>query len=78
MAHKWEQPHGGNYERPSSIAQVYAMLGDREQMYTWLERAYAQHDGMLAYANKQGCFQRYRGEERFLALQHKLGVPAAK
>jgi serine/threonine-protein kinase len=78
LAHKWEQPHGGNYERPSSIAQVYAMLGDREQMYTWLERAYAQHDGMLAYANKQGCFQRYRGEERFLALQHKLGVPAAK
>ena len=78
MEHKWEQPHGGNYERPSTIAQVYAMLGDREQMYTWLERAYAQHDGMLAYAHKQGCFQRYRGEERFLALQHKLGVPAAK
>ena len=78
LAHKWEQPHGGSYERPSSIAQVYAMLGDREQMYMWLDRAYSQHDGMLAFVNKQGCYQRYRTEDRFVALDHKLGLPAAK
>jgi TolB-like protein len=78
LVHKWEQPHAGNYARPSSIAQVYAALGDREQMYTWLERAYAQHDGMLAYSHKESCFQRYRTEDRFLALEHKLGVPTAK
>ena len=46
-------------------------------MYTWLDRAYAQRDGMLAFTNKQGCFQRYRSEERFIALDKKLGLPHA-
>jgi TolB-like protein len=75
LVHKWDQSHNGNYERPSAIAQVYAVLGDRDQMYAWLDRAYAQRDGMLAFTNKQGCFQRYRSEERFIALDKKLGLP---
>ncbi|HMD50661.1 MAG TPA: hypothetical protein VKG79_16230 [Bryobacteraceae bacterium] len=78
LLHKWEQPQPGAYQRPSSIAQVYAVLGDREQMYAWLDRAYAQRDGMLAYMNKQGCFQRYRAEERFVALDRKLGLPTIR
>ena len=78
LVHQWEQPQQGTYQRPSSIAQVYAVLGDRDQMYAWLDRAYAQRDGMLAYVNKQGCFQRYRTEDRFVALDHKLNLPAAR
>jgi TolB-like protein/Tfp pilus assembly protein PilF len=78
LLHKWDQPAAGVFVRPSSIAMVYAALGDKEQMYTWLDRAYEQRDGMLAFANKQGCFQRYLAEPRFVALNQKLGLPAGK
>jgi hypothetical protein len=60
------------------IANVYAVLGDKEQMFAWLDKAYADRDGMLVYANKQGCYRPYRSEPRFLALERKLGVPAAQ
>ncbi|HLG99106.1 MAG TPA: hypothetical protein VKX49_22530 [Bryobacteraceae bacterium] len=78
LVQKWENPAPGMFVRPTSIAMVYALLGDREQMYAWLDRAYAQRDGMLAFVNKQGCYRRYLGETRFLALDQKLGLPQAK
>ncbi len=49
------------------------LLGDKAQMYTWLERAYADRDGMLVYMNRQGVYRPYRSEPRFIALKKKLG-----
>jgi hypothetical protein len=54
---------------------VYAVLGDRAQMYAWLDRAYAQRDGMLVFSTHQGCFRPYVSEARFIALNQKLGLP---
>ena len=73
-----KSPKQGVFVRPTSIAMVYAALGDKEQMYAWLDRAYAQRDGMLAYMTHQGCFRPYMGEPRFLALDQKLGLPPGK
>jgi TolB-like protein/Tfp pilus assembly protein PilF len=78
LVKKWEQPEAGVFVRPTSIAMVYAVLGDKEQMYAWLDRAYTQRDGMLAFMNHQGCFRRYLSEPRFVALDQKLGIPVAK
>ena len=78
LVHKWEKPAGSIFVRPTSIAQVYAALGDKEQMYSWLDRAYVQRDGMLAFATKQGCFWPYLAEPRFVALNQKIGLPAGK
>jgi serine/threonine-protein kinase len=75
LVHKWEKPAPGVFVRPTSIAMVYAMLGDKEPMYAWLDRAVAERDGMLAYMNHQGAFRRYWGEPRFMALDQKLGLP---
>ncbi len=77
LVHKWEKPEGGAYVRPTSIAMVYAVLGDKEQMYAWLDRAYAQRDGMLVFSTHQGCFRPYLSEPRFLAINQKLGLPAS-
>lgn len=77
LVHKWEKPQGGVFVRPTSIAMVFAELGDKEQMYAWLDRAYAQRDGMLAYVNHEGCFRPYFTESRFQALDQKLGLPRA-
>ncbi len=78
LVHKWDKPVGGLFVRSTSIAAVYAWLGDREQMYAWLDKAYADRDGMLAFTNEQGCYRRYRSEPRFIALEEKLGLPTGK
>jgi hypothetical protein len=68
----------GAFVQSTYIANVYAVLGDKEQMYAWLDKAYAARDGMLVYATKQGCYRRYRQEPRFVALEKKLGLPVAQ
>ena len=73
LVHKWEKPAGGVFVRSTSIAGVYAILGDKAQMYAWLDRAYADRDGMLAFVNLQGVYQPYRSEPRFITLEKKLG-----
>jgi TolB-like protein/tetratricopeptide (TPR) repeat protein len=78
LVHKWEKPEGGVFVRPTSIATVYAIVGDREQMYVWLDKAFAQRDGMLAYLSRQGAFRTFASEPRFIALRHKLGLPVDK
>jgi serine/threonine-protein kinase len=77
LVHKWEKPPRGVFVRSTSIAGVYAVLKDQEQMYAWLDRAYADRDGMLAYINKQGCYRPYRSEPRFITLEKKLGLAEA-
>jgi TolB-like protein/tetratricopeptide (TPR) repeat protein len=78
LLHKCENPGPGVFIQSTYIANVYAVLGDKEQMYRWLDKAYADRDGMLVYANKQGCYRPYRSEPRFVALERKLGVPTAQ
>ena len=78
LVHKCEHPGPGVFVQSTYIANVYAVLGDKEQMYKWLEKAYADRDGMLVYANKQGCYRPFRSEARFLDLERKLGVPPAR
>ena len=73
LVHKWEKPASGVFVRSTSIANVYAILGDKAQMYAWLERAYSDRDGMLAFVNLQGVYRPYRSEPRFIALRKKLG-----
>jgi len=78
LLHKWEHPGPGVFVRPTSMAMVYAVLGDRDQMYASLDRANALRDGMLAFINHSGCFRQYLDEPRFLALDQKLGLPQGK
>ena len=73
--HKWEKPPDGVYVRRTSIAGVYAALNDRAQALNWLDKAYQDRDGMLAYLNYQGALQRYRSDPRYQALIEKLGLP---
>jgi serine/threonine-protein kinase len=75
LIHKCEKPAAGTFVQSTYIANTYAVLGNKDQMYAWLEKAYADRDGMLIYASKQGCYRPYRSEPRFLALVTRLGIP---
>jgi len=74
LVHKWENP-GSDFVRPTSIATVYSALGDRENTIKWLEKAYADRDGMLAYMAKGYEMGQVRSDARVKAIFDKIGLP---
>ena len=56
------------------IAEVYAWRGERDQAFTWLERAYRQHDGGMTYLRHDRIFAPLRGDPRYQALLKQLNL----
>ncbi len=57
------------------VAGVYAELGDREQMYQWLDKAIEQRSPACLKLDVTESFDRYRSEERFQTILAKTGLP---
>ncbi|HLJ51083.1 MAG TPA: tetratricopeptide repeat protein [Bryobacteraceae bacterium] len=72
---KWEQLAGVVYFRPLSVATVYSFLGDKEKTLYWLDRAYTERDGLLAYLGAGNPFSLVRTDPRFIQLYKRLGLP---
>ena len=58
----------GLFGSKAKLATVYLGLDNREQALTWLESAYEERRGWLAYLNVDPMMDRVRGEPRFRAL----------
>lgn len=71
---RWEHPDDGLYVRPTSMAMVTAALGDGDATMSWLGKAYADRDGILAYAGRDPAFGKYRSDPRFQELMRKVGL----
>ena len=56
------------------IAVLYAVRKEPDQMFKWLETAYATHDSGLAQLAVTPFFLPYRDDPRFIALCRKLNV----
>ena len=56
------------------IAVLYAIRKEPEQMFKWLETAYAAHDSGLVQVAITPFFIPYRDDPRFTELGHKLNV----
>jgi len=69
-----EQRAQSTYVRPSSIAGVYVILGDQETALKWLEQAYMERDGMLAYLRCSGIFRRLDSVPRYKDLLKRVGL----
>jgi tetratricopeptide (TPR) repeat protein len=54
------------------IAQVYALWGDKDRAFQWLERAYQQHDGGFTVVEFDPLVKSLRPDPRFAALVKKL------
>ena len=64
---------------PVRIALVYAFRGEADQMFEWLDRAYAQREPSLVSAlNVHPFFVRYYSDPRFLELCRKTGLTPPK
>ncbi|MGH8162698.1 MAG: hypothetical protein ACREP1_00010 [Rhodanobacteraceae bacterium] len=60
----------------SQIAEVYAQRGQPDQMFRWLEHAYATHDGGVVEILISPFFTLYKDDPRFAAFARKVGVMA--
>ena len=63
------------YVSPYDVATIYAGLGEKEQALDWLEKAYADRCGWLAWwLQVDPKFDGLRADERFAALLRRMGL----
>jgi tetratricopeptide (TPR) repeat protein len=63
---------GNSYQ----IAEVYAVRGETERAFEWLERAYAERDAGITHAKANPRFRRVHDDPRWPALLKKIGFEA--
>jgi hypothetical protein len=76
LLERWKtdkQWHGYAY----SLARNYARLGDRDNAFLWLEKAYTAHSGMLIWTPIELHFDSLRSDQRYIELELRLGLPTA-
>jgi TolB-like protein/DNA-binding winged helix-turn-helix (wHTH) protein/tetratricopeptide (TPR) repeat protein len=62
------------YISPYSIAVIYLGLGDKEQAFAWLNRAYQERDNWLIYLNVEPRLDPLRSDPRFNDLLRRVGL----
>jgi TolB-like protein/Tfp pilus assembly protein PilF len=62
------------YVPASAFVNSYLGLGDYEQVFTWLERAYNEHSNVLQYLKVAPEFDPLRGDPRFVDLLRRVGL----
>ena len=60
--------------RAGAISSYYAKLGDRDQAFAWLDRAYDQREPWLVYTKISPIYDNLRPDPRFAAFLKKLGL----
>lgn len=57
-----------------NIALVYVALGDKDQAFSWLEKAYQEGSGQLSYIKIDPTFDSLRSDPRFDELLRRIGL----
>lgn len=63
------------YVDPAEIAFSYASLGDKDQAFAWLEKAYSEKSNSLGYIKVTSHMDGLRSDPRYEALLKKMGLP---
>jgi tetratricopeptide (TPR) repeat protein len=70
-----EQQAKRRYISPSTLADLYAVLGDIDQAFALLEKAYDERDNMVVLLKVEPMFDSLRSDERFTDLLRRVGFP---
>jgi DNA-binding winged helix-turn-helix (wHTH) protein/TolB-like protein/Flp pilus assembly protein TadD len=62
------------YVQPYSIALIYTALGDKDEAFEWLERAYAEHDEDLILLKVDPRLDSLRADPRVMSLLQRVGL----
>ena len=63
------------YVSAHSIAAVYVAFGEKEEAFRWLERAFAEHSGILQWIAFLPEFHALRPDARFTHLLRRISAP---
>lgn len=63
------------YVSPYSIARVCASLGEKDQAFAWLRKAYAEGNSELIFVKVEPVFKVIRSDWRFAELLKLVGLP---
>jgi serine/threonine-protein kinase len=59
----------------SLVAWVYAFRNQRDEAFEWLDRAYVQREGNVAYTDLEPLLKNLRSDPRYAAFLKKLNLP---
>jgi len=62
------------YIAPSVIAAIYADLGEKDEGFIWLDKAYEEHDFILVLLKVEPMFDKLRSDPRFAVLLKRVGL----
>ena len=60
----------------ADIAMAYAIAGDREKTFEYLEKAYAEEDEELLFILRIPAFDGFRSDARYRSLMNRIGLAA--
>jgi tetratricopeptide (TPR) repeat protein len=64
------------YVSPLRIAELYALLGEKNEAFVWLEKAFQEHTGDLMKLNSYPLWDSLRSDMRFKDLVRRVGLPS--
>ncbi len=62
------------YVTPAALVNVYLGLGDNDQAFVWLEKAYQERSNYIAYLKVFPMLDSIRSDRRFAELVNKVGL----
>jgi serine/threonine protein kinase/TolB-like protein/Tfp pilus assembly protein PilF len=63
------------YGAPNEIATYYALMGDRDHTFEWLEKGYAERSGRMEYIKAEDSLEPFRSDPRYIDLLRRMGLP---
>lgn len=75
LLRKLERPAPENYVSPYDVAVVHAGLGQIDEAFKWLNRAYDEHAAFLVFVGWDPRFSRLRKDVRYTELARRIGLP---
>jgi eukaryotic-like serine/threonine-protein kinase len=70
-----EEQSRTTYVDPANIAESYGLLGDRENVFGWLEKAASEKSAFINYIKVDPSYDPVRSDPRFAALLKRMGLP---
>ena len=58
-----------------NLADDYALLGDKDQAFRYLEKAYADHEDFLTWIKTERDFDFLHSDPRYADLLRRMGLP---
>ena len=74
LLNELQQRSKREYVSPVAVAMIHTGLGDRDQAFAWLEKAYQDRDTVLVYYLRDPQLEALQPDPRFADLLRRVGL----